>query len=56
MDFEQVTSKMEMIQQIIDQVFLYDEDAQNVEDFIYRGMMAGLDDPILYIIPKRIIS
>ena len=44
-DFEQVTSKMEMIQQIIDQVFLYDEDAQNVEDFIYRGMMAGLDDP-----------
>ena len=45
MDFEQVTSKMEMIQQIIDQVFLYDEDAQNVEDFIYRGMMAGLDDP-----------
>lgn len=44
-DFEQVTSKMEMIQQIIDQVFLYDEDAQKVEDFIYRGMMAGLDDP-----------
>lgn len=44
-NFDQVTSKMEMIQQIIDQVFLYDEDAQNVEDFIYRGMMAGLDDP-----------
>ena len=44
-DFEQVTSKMEMIQQNIDQVLLYDEDAQNVEDFIYRGMMAGLDDP-----------
>mgnify|MGYP000037214607 CR=1 FL=1 len=55
-DFEQVTSKMEMIQQIIDQVFLYDEDAQNVEDFIYRGMMAGWMIPILYIIPKRIIS
>lgn len=44
-DFDQVTSKMEMIQQIIDQVFLYDEDAQSVEDFIYRGMMAGLNDP-----------
>ena len=36
---------MEMIQQIIDQVFLYDEDEENVEDYIYRGMLAGLDDP-----------
>ena len=55
-DFEQVTSKMEMIQQIIDQVFLYDEDAQNVEDFIYRGMMQVWMILILCIIPKRIIS
>lgn len=34
-----------MIQSIIDQVFLYDEDAAEVEDYIYRGMMAGLNDP-----------
>lgn len=44
-DFIKVTSKMELIQQIIGKYFLYDEDSENVEDFIYRGMMAGLDDP-----------
>lgn len=44
-DFLKVTSKMELIQQVIDKYFLYDENGQNVEDYIYRGMMAGLDDP-----------
>lgn len=44
-DFNKVTAKMSMIQEIISQYFLYDEDAGNVEDFIYRGMLAGLDDP-----------
>ena len=41
-DLKKVSSKMQMIQSIIDQVFLYDEDAT---DYIYRGMMAGLNDP-----------
>ena len=44
-----------MIQQIIDQVFLYDEDEENVEDYHYRGMLAGLDDPIPFTTQKRII-
>ena len=44
-DFEKVTAKMNLIQEIIGQYFLYDEDADNVEDYIYRGMLAGLDDP-----------
>lgn len=44
-DLKKVSSKMQMIQRIIDQVFLYDEDATEVEDYIYRGMMAGLNDP-----------
>ena len=44
-DLKKVSSKMQMIQSIIDQVFLYDEDATEVEDYIYRGMMAGLNDP-----------
>ena len=44
-DLRKVSSKMQMIQSIIDQVFLYDEDATEVEDYIYRGMMAGLNDP-----------
>ena len=44
-DLKKVSSKMQMIQSIIDQVFLYDEDAKEVEEYIYRGMMAGLNDP-----------
>ena len=44
-DFGRVTAKMDLIQQIIGEYFLYEEDAENVEDFIYRGMLAGLDDP-----------
>lgn len=45
-----------MIQSIIDQVFLYDEDATEVEDYIYRGMMAGLMILILYIIMQMTIK
>lgn len=45
LDFGQLTDKMGLIQQIIDQYFLYDEDTQNVEDYVYRGMLAGLNDP-----------
>ena len=36
---------MNLIEQIIGQYFLYEPDAGQVEDYIYRGMMAGLDDP-----------
>ena len=36
---------MSLIQQIIDQYFLYEEDLEQVEDYIYIGMMAGLEDP-----------
>lgn len=44
-DFDRLAVKMDLIQQIINEYFLYDEDAGKVEDFIYRGMLAGLDDP-----------
>lgn len=44
-DFSQVLNKMNLIEQIIGQYFLYEPDAGQVEDYIYRGMMAGLDDP-----------
>ena len=45
LDYDKVTSKMNLIEDIIGQTFLYDEDAEAVEDYIYRGMLAGLDDP-----------
>ena len=44
-NFDKVAAKMTMIEQIINQHFLYEEDTSNVEDYIYRGMLAGLDDP-----------
>lgn len=44
-DFRRVNSKMNLIEQVINQYFLYEEDGENVEEFIYRGMMAGLGDP-----------
>lgn len=44
-NFDRVMAKMGLIQQTIEKYFLYDEDPDNVEDYIYRGMLAGLDDP-----------
>ena len=44
-DYGRLTSKMKLIEGVIDQYFLYDKDAQTVEDYTYLGMMAGLGDP-----------
>lgn len=45
LDMDHIESKVGLIQQIIDQYFLFDEDTQKVEDGIYSGLMAGLEDP-----------
>ncbi len=44
-DFARIGAKMEYIQRIVDQYFLFDEDEKDVEDGIYTGMMYGLGDP-----------
>lgn len=44
-DFDKINSKMGLIQQIISQYYLFEEDAEEVEDGIYMGMMYGLKDP-----------
>lgn len=44
-DYGRLTSKMKLIEGVIDQYFLYDKDAQTVEDYTYLGMMSGLGDP-----------
>lgn len=36
---------MDMIQQIVDKYFLFDEDLEDVESGIYTGLMYGLNDP-----------
>lgn len=45
LDMDHIESKVGLIQQIIDQYYLFDEDSAKVEDGIYSGLMAGLDDP-----------
>lgn len=45
LDLDRVSDKMEYIQSLVDQYFLYDEDAQAIEDGIYTGLMYGLRDP-----------
>lgn len=45
LDLDAVGEKMEYIQSIVDNYFLYDEDPKAVEDGIYIGLMYGLEDP-----------
>lgn len=45
LDLNRITKKITTLQQIIDKYFLFDEDTTQVEDWIYKGMMYGLDDP-----------
>lgn len=45
LDMDHIESKIGLIQQIIDQYFLFDEDMQKVEDGIYSGLVDGLGDP-----------
>lgn len=40
-----IESKIASLQGIIDEHFLFDEDLARVENGIYKGMMAGLNDP-----------
>lgn len=45
LELERIASKMDMIQQIVDKYFLFDEDLEDVESGIYTGLMYGLNDP-----------
>ncbi|MCD8368985.1 MAG: S41 family peptidase [Clostridiales bacterium] len=41
----QVVSKLSLLQAIVNEYFLFDEDVEQVEAGIYKGMMDSLDDP-----------
>ena len=43
-NWSQVSSKAQLIQAYIEKYFLFDEDVENVEEYIYKGLMAGLGD------------
>ena len=56
-DLKQVDAKISVLQQIIDRYFLFDEDAEQMETGIYKGMLAGLDDPYtVYYTPDEYSS
>lgn len=44
-DMKSVEDKVEVLEALIDQYFLFDKDAEKMEAGIYQGLMAGLDDP-----------
>lgn len=45
LDINQISAKMQAIQSIIDNYYLFDEDLDKVQEGIYTGMMYGLEDP-----------
>lgn len=54
LDYPAIQRKMTILQEIIDRYFLFDEDSDRVESYIYKGMMAGLDDPYtVYYTPEE---
>lgn len=44
-DFQQITAKLMYIENIVNQLYLFEEDEEKIEEGIYLGMMYGLDDP-----------
>lgn len=44
-NWNRVEQKTKRLQTIIQNYFLFEEDGEQVEEFIYKGLMAGLDDP-----------
>lgn len=45
LELDRISQKMELIQQIVDQYYLFDENLEKVEAGIYTGLMFGLEDP-----------
>lgn len=54
LDMNTLERKLNMLQRIVDEYFLFDEDMNKVEAGIYKGMMSGLDDPYsVYYTPEE---
>lgn len=54
LDLMAIDAKLSTIQSVIDKYFLFDEDMEQVEAGIYKGMMYGLDDPYsVYYTPEE---
>lgn len=54
LDIIKIVSKLETFQEVINRYYLFDEDMEKVETGIYRGMLAGLEDPYtVYYTPEE---
>ncbi|MGN0159404.1 MAG: S41 family peptidase [Brotaphodocola sp.] len=54
LDMERINTKLETFQEIINRYYLFDEDMEKVENGIYKGMLAGLEDPYtVYYTPEE---
>ena len=45
LEYDRITAKIKLMQQVIRNNYLFDEDPRAVEEGIYSGMMKGLGDP-----------
>lgn len=54
LDYRRIQKKLDTIQGLVDDYFLFDEDLEKVESGIYKGMLSGLDDPYsVYYTPEE---
>lgn len=54
LDLQTIGNKLLVLEDIVDQYYLFDKDIEKVESGIYKGMMAGLDDPYtVYYTPEE---
>lgn len=54
LDLIKIVSKLETFQEVINRYYLFDEDMEKVETGIYKGMLAGLEDPYtVYYTPEE---
>jgi carboxyl-terminal processing protease len=45
LNFRRIQRKINMVESLVDQYFLFDIDSEKQEDGIYKGLLEGLDDP-----------
>lgn len=57
LNMNEIGAKLETFQQIINEYYLFEEDMEKVETGIYKGMLAGLEDPYtVYYTPEEFQS
>ncbi len=44
-DYDRIGEKLEYLDEVVDEYFLYDKDMDDVADGIYKGLIYGLNDP-----------